>query len=299
MIGESRKFSSVSTHSDVTPTVLSFLHTNYGIDIADKASWISSGIDTAQGFGNIHSMPLMRNKNELIDYVDGLYYLAGEQIYKLKPDLKIEQIENDSIRTILKRKLERFKQINRYVCEYNNLYPDTLPKAQNHISNSKDDSIFASLKIDNLDSDQLYEHARKAALNSRFEESRVICRKLLRKNPRNVDVHMLLGRTYAWDKNYETARSIYFDVLHSMPNNTDALSALVDLELWSGNNERALFLSDSSLAYYQDSEALLIRKALALKNLGHTSEGIDFLHKALKLNPNNEEALALKKQLGE
>jgi len=112
-----------------------------------KASWLSSGIDTAQGFRNIHSMPLMRNKNELIDYVDGLYYLAGEQTYNLKPDLRIEQIENDSIHTILKRKLDRFKQINRFVCGYNNLYPDTLPNTQHFLYNYQDDSMSLRWKL--------------------------------------------------------------------------------------------------------------------------------------------------------
>jgi lipoteichoic acid synthase len=298
MLQEPRKFSSISTHSDVTPTVLAFLHSQYNIDIPVNASWLSSGIDTAQEFRNIHSMPLMRNKNELIDYIDGLYYLAGNQAYKLNPGLMAEQMENDSIRTILQQKLERFKQINTYVCEKNRLFPDTLPNAQRIFYTTQDDSAFATLKIDNLDSDQLFERARTAAFNNRYDEARVICRRLLRKNPRNADIRMLLGRTYAWEKNYETARSIYVEVLHRIPGNTDALSALVDLELWSGNNERALFLSDSSLLNHSESEALLIRKSRALVNLGRTNDAKATLRKALKLNPLNEEAAALKKRLG-
>jgi lipoteichoic acid synthase len=298
MLQESRKFSSISTHSDVTPTVLAFLHSQYNIDIPIKASWLSSGMDTTQEFRNIHSMPLMRNKSELVDYIDGLYYLAGEQAYKFKPGLKTEKIENDTVRSILQQKLDRFKEINKYVCENNRLFPDTLPNAQRIIFTPHNDSAFAALQVDNFDSDHLFKRARTAAFNNRYDEARVICRWLLRKNPRDADVRMLMGHTYAWEKDYETARIIYFEVLHRMPDNTDALSALVDLELWSGNNERALFLSDSSLVNHSKSDVLLIRKSKALANLGRTDEAKMTLRKALKLNPDSEEAAALKKRLG-
>jgi lipoteichoic acid synthase len=298
MLQESRKFSSVSTHSDVTPTVLAFLNSQYNIDIPKKASWLSSGIDTNEEFRNIHSMPLMRNKNELIDYINGLYYLAGNQVYKLNAGLTAEKVANDSIQSVLQQKLDRFKEINSYVCENNRLFPDTLPNAQLSLYAPLDDSVFAALKIDNPDSDQLFERARTAAFNNRYNEARVICRKLLRRNPRNADVRMLLGRTYAWEKNYEIARSIYSEVVHRMPDNTDALSALVDLELWSGKNERALFFCDSILVHHSNSELILIRKSKALANLDRKEEAKLALRKALKINPNVEEAGALKKRLG-
>ena len=298
MLREPRKFSSISTHSDVTPTVLAFLHANYGINIPAKASWLSSGIDTAQEFRNIHSMPIMRNKSELIDYIDGTSYIAGEQTFILKPGMLAEPVDNSNLYKTLKNKLESFKRLNSFVCEHNRLYPDTLPNRHRKVSNPQDDSIFASLKIDTLNSDELFEQARTAAFNNQYNEARVICRRLLRTNPRNADARMLLGRTYAWDKDYVTARSMYYEVLRQMPSNVDALSALADIELWSGNNERALSLIDSSLTVHRESEALLVRKARALANLGQTNEAKIILRKVLKLNPDNEEAAPLKRRLG-
>jgi tetratricopeptide (TPR) repeat protein len=298
MLQESRKFSSISTHSDVTPTVLAFLHSQYNIDIPIKASWLSSGIDTAQEFRNIHSMPLMRTKNELIDYIHGLYYLAGEQAYILKSGLIAENIENQSTRMALEKKLDQFKFLNNYICKNNQLIPDTLPSLPRMLSSSYNDSAFASLKLDSLSSEQLFERARQAAFSNRYDEARIICNNRLQHNPGNSDVRMLLGRMYAWEKKYDLARSTYFDVLKYSPTNADALSALVDLELWSGNNERALFLSDSSLASHSTSDALIIRKSKALANLGRTDEAKKVLRKALQLNPNSEEAAALKKRLG-
>jgi lipoteichoic acid synthase len=298
LLQEPRKFSSISTHSDVAPTVLGFLHSQYHVDVPEKASWLSSGIDTAQAFRNIHSLPLMRNKNELIDYIDGPYYLAGNQIYKLNPDLMTEKIENDSIQSALQQKLNRFKEINKYVCEHNRLIPETRPNAKNILFTPHDDSTLAALHLENDPSEQLYERARTAAFSNRYEEARAICRWILRKNPRYTDVRILYGHTYAWEKNYEVARSIFKEVLSQMPDNTDALSALIDLELWSGNNQRALFLCDSSLAHHSKSDVLLIRKSRALINLGRNHEATMTLQTAIQINPGSDEARALKKQLG-
>jgi lipoteichoic acid synthase len=298
MLRETRKFSSISTHSDVTPTVLAYMHENFHIDIPEKASWLSSGIDTAQDFRNIHSLPLMRNKSELIDYIDGLYYLAGEQVYKLQSGFIADKIESDTLRTILQQKLDRFKEINTYVCENNRLLPPSSPRGPSTLSLPQDDSLFTVLKFTNLNSDQMFERAQTAAFHEKYDVARVICRRLLLTNPRNTDVRMLLGHTYAWEKNYDLARSIYEDVLHQMPENTDALGALIDLDLWKGNNERALFLSDSSLARHSNSEVLLIRKSKACANLGRTDEAKKLLRKVLAVNPQSEEAAVLKKQLG-
>jgi lipoteichoic acid synthase len=297
MVREPRKFSSISTHSDVTPTVLAFLHSQYNINIPEKASWLSSGIDTAQDFRNIHSMPLMRNKNELIDYVDGLYCLAGDQTYKLQPGLIGQKIDDGGVFSILQQKLDRFKKLNDYVCKNNRLFPDTIP-SKHMLANPQNDSAFASLKLDNLSHEQLFEKARQASFNKQYDVARIICKRLLQNSPRNSDYLMLIGRSYAWEGKYDLARSTIKNVLTYNANNTDALSALVDLELWSGNNERAFFLSDSSLASHPVSIALLVRKSKALTNLGRTKEAKTILRKALEINPDDEEVTALRKRLG-
>ena len=227
-----------------------------------------------------------------------MYYLAGEQVYKLKSGFIADKIENDTLRTVLQQKLDRFKEINTYVCENNRLLPPSSPIGPSKLSFPQDDSLFTVLKLTNLNSDQMFERAQTAAFHGKYDVARVICRRLLRTNPRYTDVRMLLGHTYAWEKNYDLARSIYEDVLHQMPENTDAVGALIDLDLWKGNNERALFLSDSSLARHSNSDVLLIRKSKALANLGRTDEAKILLRKVLTVNPRSEEAAVLKKQLG-
>ena len=298
LVREPQTLSSISTHSDITPTVLALLHDQYAIDIPAKASWLSTGLDTARTFRNIHSMPLMRNKNELIDYIDGTYHLAGERVFQLLPGMDEEPIQNDSLQSLLQAKLKRFKQINAYVCEQKRLYPDSVKGPQYLEFSAEDRAQFALLKLDTLNDAQLFERARTEAFQQRYDDARLLCRKILAHNPLHNDTRLLLGRTYAWDKQYDIARSMYNDVLHRMPDNTDALSALIDLQLWSGNDTRALVLADSCLKFYPGNMPLLVRKVKALVGLNRTREAKTALLSVLKSDPHNEEAAPLKHRLG-
>lgn len=69
LLHESQRFRSVSTLADVAPTLLGFLHEQYGVAAPKRSHWLGTPIDTTRRFRNTRSMPLMRNKNQLVDYL--------------------------------------------------------------------------------------------------------------------------------------------------------------------------------------------------------------------------------------
>jgi phosphoglycerol transferase MdoB-like AlkP superfamily enzyme len=298
LLRRAQKFSSVSTHADVTPSVLAFLQKQYNVQLPEKAHWLADGIDTSHSFRNTHAVPLMRNKNELIDYLDRSYYLAGDLIFRVSDGLSIQEVSQDSIREALRRKLQEFKRVNRYVCDNHRLYPGSQLRREEEAYTASDDSVFGTLGLEGLNSDQLFEVARQNAFNAHFTEARVICRRLLRTSPNYHDVRTLLGRTYAWQKRYELARPILREVLRRGPAYTDALSALLDIELWLGNYRRAVDLADSVLARYPSNEDFQIRKARALGFLDRRDEAVRILDHVVAVNPSNLEAIEAKKRLG-
>jgi phosphoglycerol transferase MdoB-like AlkP superfamily enzyme/tetratricopeptide (TPR) repeat protein len=298
MLKGPQRFSSVSTHSDVTPTVLAFLEANYGMSFPHRAHWLGQGIDTATTFRNIHTMPLMRNKQELVDYLDEEYFLAGDQLFKLRNGLDIEEIDNDSIRIALQKKLDDFKRINRYVCSKNKLYPE-LQQRYDLVDSAREDSLFAALDSLKFNSDQLFQLARQEAFAGKHEEARTICRKLLRNSPNYHDVRTLLGRTYAWEKRYDEARPVYQEVMRRAPNYADAISALMDVEIWSDNYTHALALADKALDMFPSNEDILLRKAKALNYVGRNGEALKALDRLRAVNASNAEALELRKRLGQ
>jgi tetratricopeptide (TPR) repeat protein len=87
-------------------------------------------------------------------------------------------------------------------------------------------------------------------------------------------------------------------VLRRGPAYTDALSALLDIELWLGNYRRAVDLADSVLARYPSNEDFQIRKARALGFLDRRDEAVRILDHVVAVNPSNLEAIEAKKRLG-
>lgn len=126
MLERTAKFSSVSVQFDITPSLTAFLRQNYKFRFPMFTSWMGSGLDTVRAFRNIHTYPLMRNKNELIDYLDGTNFLSNNDLYQIYPSMDIEP-QQDNIRQMeLSRKLSDFKSVNNYVCSQNRIVPDSI-----------------------------------------------------------------------------------------------------------------------------------------------------------------------------
>ena len=127
MISKPQKFSSVSTHFDILPSLLAFLRENYNMKMPSYVSWIGHGLDIEPAFRNIHSYPLMRNKGEFVDYIDKLDFLSKSTLYTVYRTLDIEPENNDNNQMIV-RKFEDFKTKNNFACKKNRLLPDSLMK---------------------------------------------------------------------------------------------------------------------------------------------------------------------------
>jgi len=116
-------FCSVSSHLDITPTVLAMLHRHYGIEINSVASWLGSGIDTNCTFRNIHILPFILNNKVIPEYLNHLYYLHPGGVSMLHPDFWQTEINDPKARLELNRELEDFKILNIYTARQNKLIP--------------------------------------------------------------------------------------------------------------------------------------------------------------------------------
>ena len=124
MLKKARKFFSVNSHNNLAPTITSLVMNNYRLPNNPKeVHWLADVMDTCATFRNIQSMPFMEWSREMSDYIYKDYYLSGNQLYKLMPDLLEEKVENDSIKKHITKLLNNFKIINSYVCDNNKIYP--------------------------------------------------------------------------------------------------------------------------------------------------------------------------------
>ena len=123
LLKEGKRFSSVVSHLDITPTIVALMRDNFNLPIPKNIHWLGQVLDTTRTFKCNQEMAFMRNSRELTDYLSGNYFLAEDVLYQVKDDMKLTAIENDSILKSLQKKLDVFKMISRYSCDKNKVYP--------------------------------------------------------------------------------------------------------------------------------------------------------------------------------
>ncbi len=138
--------------------------------------------------------------------------------------------------------------------------------------------------------DELFGQARALAFEGKRQEASDLCGTILDRNPDYVDARILLGRLYAWDKEYDKARRQLAKALSSKPDYTDARLALIDVELWSDHADIALQYADNGLTRLPDNVDLLYRRMRALRRLDRDDEAISVAQQILALEPEREDA---------
>jgi phosphoglycerol transferase MdoB-like AlkP superfamily enzyme len=126
MLKRTAKFSSISSHVDVAPSLLSFLKNSYTVEVPELVSWIGTGLDTARGFRNIHTMPLMQTKTDLIDFVTGKYHLNAKDAFELTENLSETRVNDKEIANNLLQAFNTFNQKNQEFIQGKKLLPDSI-----------------------------------------------------------------------------------------------------------------------------------------------------------------------------
>lgn len=127
MLKAPQRFRSVNSHNQIAPTLAQLLTRNYPVRWNPaEVPWMGAVLDTATNFRNVHRMAFMAWSRSINDYIDGTHFLSEGELYRLTPTLQMEPERNDSLKTRLAAELDNFRQVNRYVCERNRIFPPDL-----------------------------------------------------------------------------------------------------------------------------------------------------------------------------
>ncbi|WP_319230068.1 YaiO family outer membrane beta-barrel protein [Draconibacterium orientale] len=137
---------------------------------------------------------------------------------------------------------------------------------------------------------QTFDEARNYAFNGEREKARDICRQILAEGF-NSDVALLMGRTYAWDGMYDSARVVLQEVLVQRPENMEAYDALSDVEFWADNNAQAIEYCNAALKLEPESPKFAMKKARILYSDEQYNEAVDVLETYLHENPGEPDFL--------
>jgi len=241
MLKAPKKVSAINSHFDVTPSILSLLKEKYNIAMPIKTAWMGGGLDMETSFRGTKSIPLMRNKNELKEYVHNNKFFSDGDVYKIDKNMNLSSASDSK----LKKMLNDFKSMNAYVTGNNKIIPDSLSifKVEKEVF-TEEEMVYINSVLTENNFDKAYMVARELAFDKERENALLVCRYILSNVPSHIDTKILSGRVNAWEGNYETAIEIFLECIKTNPFYDDPYAALLDVYFWSDRDKPALALLD-------------------------------------------------------
>ena len=289
------RFSSVSSHLDVAPSLLAYLQHHHGLILPDSAHWLGTGIDTATNFRSVHSLALMRTKNTLEEYLDGTTFISRDDAYTIDSRLALTKGTPTAARDAAREKLVQFRAVNEFVTAGPHLYPEHGARRFDPVQMAREDSAFHALRLEKRTPDAAFEVARQHAVDKDYEGARLVAFKLLRDLPGFHDARALLGRTYSWERRFDEARVILEDLVRRAPEYPDGHVALIDVERWSDHGAKALERAREAATLFPRNPDILVDPVRVLRMAGDCSAATAVLNVLANIAPNNAEAAELRK----
>lgn len=158
--------------------------------------------------------------------------------------------------------------------------------------------LFTSVISYSQNADSLFKVARIAAFDNKDNAKAIqLSKQALLSSPRYADVEVFLARLYAWEKQYDSSRMHFENVLGYDWLNKEAYAGYTDLEIWNNHLNNAVEIANKGLSHYPSDEVLLMKKARILSDQKHYPEAALVASQVLTLNRKNTDAIALSSAL--
>jgi uncharacterized sulfatase len=118
-----RRVKSVSSHLDVTPSLLALLSHGCGIRTPRNVTWLGTGLDLEPGFRNVHELPMKQTKGNLVDFVAGPWLLSRDTLYRLGDGLHAEPVDDPAMQRRIAARFAAFRTANAALARTERLAP--------------------------------------------------------------------------------------------------------------------------------------------------------------------------------
>jgi len=122
LITKHKKFKGVSTHRDLTPTILGLLEGNYNMKFSEDKHWLGLSLDTSLQYNNEQITPLVMGSNSFLNFMYKNNVVIHEQVFELDEYFELKP-EKDSIK--IKETLKTYYQyqnIEKYMFKQDKLF---------------------------------------------------------------------------------------------------------------------------------------------------------------------------------
>ena len=298
MLKKTQTFKSISSHLDITPSLVSFLTANYEMNAIKKTAWMSIGLDTAKHFRNIHTIPIMQNKGLINEIIYKNYLLSNGNLFSINENFETSKISNNEVQKAMTDSLLEAKKLNAYLTQKNKIIPkNLLIGKKNYFEFSKKELKFIEKQTKGLSLDQIFLKARDLAIKNRREDARVLCDYILNESPNYADARTLKGRTLGWDKNYTMAEIELLEVVKRTPFYSDSYLALMDIYWWTNQDLKGILLAKKASKNNIVNPDLAIKLTRSYQRNKQTAMAKKIMDSLTRKYPNNLEYIKLKKEL--
>lgn len=297
LLNSSKEIQGVSSHHDVTPSLLSFLSKNHQIEMPDQVHWLGGALNMSSEFQSEKTIPLMRNKNQMEDFLSGNHFLTGGQLFQINDGMQLKAVQDRNKRSDVQQKYQDFRSVNRYVTEQNKIIPVDEKMRMDREQRAVEINFLEEMNLADLNIEELYFEARDYAFSQEYTNARNILRYLLRQSPNYHDARLLYGRTYGWDGDYEKAEEEFRDVINRNDRIVEAYSAIADLYFWQGKPDETINVVERGMEIDETAEPLIFRKARAYNQKGDRERAGQIVDDGLRLHPGSENLNTLNNQL--
>ena len=289
MLKTTKKMSAVSSHFDVTPSLLALLEGKYELKMPKRVAWMGGALDMNSEFRSIKNIPLMRNKNELKEYISGDKLFSDGSVYSIDENMDLGTSIGGSKAGA---RLEAFKSLNAYVTANDKIIPDSLAIfAVKKEKFTDSEIVWINSVYNGQNFDKSYMAARELAFKKEYKKSLLLCRYILSESPSHIDTKILTGRVNVWQGNYKASIEILNECINMNPNYIDSYSALFDVYYWSDRHHEALELI--KLAQQNSSSVDEIAHKIARARIEARKNGIKVFNKNSKNKPRETAEISL------
>lgn len=143
MLKESHTFNSIVTHNDIAPSINALMRDKYHLNTPELVHWFGEGLDTSSQMNFNKKMIHVNYSREMREmvYNNFMYWTRnqweGEAANTIDKNLDIKIVYDDSLKSVMNKKMELYKYIIRYT-----YYNDRLTQ---HPINNESYDIFKEL----------------------------------------------------------------------------------------------------------------------------------------------------------
>lgn len=122
LIKKPREFTALSSHVDILPSILNLLKINYNIELPNQVPFIGKGLRLNPKNTLVQPISSFSLYNQFMIYKD--YYLFHDQLYRIKQNLNLEQINDPKKTALLKNKLLNYNKLCNYTIYKDKIIPE-------------------------------------------------------------------------------------------------------------------------------------------------------------------------------